>query len=72
MFISQRRQIGLFLSPVFLGHVTLKGMFGLTVTETQLTLISLRLEMFGFKMELGFSIGGPGLKADQTLSHSVS
>ena len=56
---------------MFLGHVTLKGMFGLTVTETQLTLISLRLEMFGFKMELGFSIGGPGLKTDQTLGHPV-
>ena len=57
---------------MFLGHVTLESMFGFTVGITQRTLIALRLEMFGFKMQLGFSIGGPGLIADQTLGHSVS
>ena len=47
-------------------------MFGLTIAITQLTLISFRLEMFCFKMQLGFSIGWPGLKTDQTLRHSMS
>ena len=42
--------MGSFLSPVFLGHVTLEGMFGFTVGITQNTLVALGLEMFGFKM----------------------